>query len=76
MIEVKGFYKLFEGKMVLYNIDVIFENGKISLIIGQSGLGKIVLMKCIVGLLILEKGEVFYDGCNFLVMGKKEKKYL
>ena len=51
MIEVKGLYKSFEGKTVLHNIDATFENGKTSLIIGQSGSGKTVLMKCIVGLL-------------------------
>lgn len=72
MIEVKGLYKSFEGKTVLHNIDATFENGKTSLIIGQSGSGKTVLMKCIVGLLTPEKGEVLYDGRNFLAMGKKE----
>ena len=46
------------------------------MIIGQSGSGKTVLMKCIVGLLTPEKGEVLYDGRNFLTMGKKEKKAL
>lgn len=76
MIEVKGLYKSFEGKTVLHNIDASFENGKTSLIIGQSGSGTTVLMKCIVGLLIPEKGEVLYDGRNFLAMGKKEKKHL
>lgn len=76
MIEVKGLYKSFEGKTVLHNIDATFENGKTSLIIGQSGSGKTVLMKCIVGLLTPEKGEVLYDGRNFLAMGKKEKKHL
>ena len=55
MIEVKGLYKSFEGKTVLHNIDATFENGKTSLIIGQSGSGKTVLMKCIVGLLTPEK---------------------
>ena len=44
MIEVKGLYKSFEGKTVLHNIDATFENGKTSLIIGQSGSGKTVLM--------------------------------
>ena len=68
MIEVKGLYKSFEGKTVLHNIDATFENGKTSLIIGQSGSGKTVLMKCIVGLLTPEKGEVLYDGRNFLAL--------
>lgn len=51
-----------------------FENGKTNLIIGQSGSGKTVLMKCIVGLLTPEKGEVLYDGRNLVLMGKKEKR--
>ena len=52
------------------------ENGKTNLIIGQSGSGKTVLMKCLVGLLTPEKGEVLYDGRNLINMGKKEKKAL
>ena len=74
MIEVKGLYKSFEDKAVLKDINATFENGKTNLIIGQSGSGKTVLMKCIVGLLIPEKGELLYDHRNFLAMGKKEKK--
>ena len=76
MIEVKGLYKSFEDKAVLKDINATFENGKTNLIIGQSGSGKTVLMKCIVGLLIPEKGELLYDHRNFLAMGKKEKKML
>ena len=76
MIELKSLYKSFEGKEVLKDINAVFENGKTNLIIGQSGSGKTVLMKCIVGLLTPEKGEVLYDGRNFLTMGKKEKKAL
>ena len=76
MIEVKSLYKSFEGKDVLVDINAIFDNGKTNLIIGQSGSGKTVLMKCIVGLLIPEKGEILYDGRNFLSMNKKEKKTL
>ena len=58
------------------DINACFENGKTNLIIGQSGSGKTVLMKSIVGLLTPEKGEILYDGRNFLSMGKKEKKSL
>ena len=76
MIELKSLYKSFEGKEVRKDINAVFENGKTNLIIGQSGSGKTVLMKCIVGLLTPEKGEVLYDGRNFLTMGKKEKKAL
>lgn len=76
MIELKSLYKSFEDKEVLKDINAVFENGKTNLIIGQSGSGKTVLMKCIVGLLTPEKGEILYDGRNFLTMGKKEKKVL
>ena len=76
MIELKSIYKSFEDKDVLENINARFENGKTNLIIGQSGSGKTVLMKSIVGLLTPEKGEILYDGRNFLKMNKKEKKAL
>lgn len=76
MIEIKGLYKSFENKDVLTNIDGVFEDGKTNLIIGQSGSGKTVLIKCIVGLLKPEKGEVLYDNRDFLAMSKREKKTL
>ncbi len=76
MIEIRGIYKSFEGKTVLDDINAVFENGKTTLIIGQSGSGKTVLMKCIVGLLVPDKGDVLYDGRYFVMMGKKEKKTL
>lgn len=62
--------------MVLDDINFSFDGGKTNLIIGQSGSGKTVLMKCIVGLLTPEKGEVLYDGRNLVDMGKKEKRAL
>ena len=64
MIEIKGLYKSFDDKTVLSDINADFANGKTNLIIGQSGSGKTVLMKCIVGLLTPEKGEVLYDACR------------
>ena len=73
MIELKSIYKSFEDKEVLMNINARFENGKTNLIIGQSGSGKTVLMKSIVGLLTPERGQILYDGRNFLSMNKKEK---
>ena len=73
MIELKSIYKSFEDKDVLLDINARFENGKTNLIIGQSGSGKTVLMKSIVGLLTPERGEILYDGRNFLTMGKKER---
>ena len=76
MIELKSINKSFEGRNVLNDINFSFENGKTSLIIGQSGSGKTVLMKCIVGLFTPEQGEVLYDGRNLISMNKKEKQAL
>lgn len=73
MIEVKNLYKSFEEKEVLHEINTVFEDGKTNLIIGQSGAGKTVLMKCIVGLLVPSKGEILYDGRNFVNMTKREQ---
>ena len=76
MIEIKGICKSFDGKDVLTDISTSFDNGKANLIIGQSGSGKTVLMKCIVGLLTPERGELLYDGRDFLAMNKHERKDL
>ena len=75
MIEVKNLYKSFGDKEVLKDINATFEDGKTNLIIGQSGSGKTVLMKNLVGLLT-PSGEVLYDGRNFVAMDKKEKVYM
>ena len=58
---------------MLHYINAMFENGKTNLIIGQSGSGKTVLMKNIVGLLDPTSGEVLYDGRDFVAMSKNEK---
>ncbi len=73
MIEVRNLTKTFGDKTVLDNINVVFETGKTNLIIGQSGSGKTVLMKNLVGLLDPTEGEVLYDNRNFVQMSKKEK---
>ena len=73
MIEVKNLTKSFADKTVLQGIDAVFETGKTNLIIGQSGSGKTVLMKNLVGLLEPTAGEVLYDGRNFVTMTKKEQ---
>ena len=73
MIEIKHLYKSFEDKEVLHDINASFENGKTNLIIGQSGSGKTVLMKNIVGLLDPTQGEILYDGRDFVAMTKHEK---
>ena len=76
MIEVKNLYKSFEDKEVLSDVSTVFEDGKTNLIIGQSGSGKTVLMKNLVGLLDPTSGQVLYDGRDFVVMSKKEKVYM
>lgn len=73
MIEVKHLYKSFGDKEVLKDINAVFEDGKTNLIIGQSGSGKTVLIKNLVGLLEPTSGEVLYDNRNFVTMSKKEK---
>lgn len=65
MIEIQNITKSFEGQTVLDDISGVFEQKKANLIIGASGTGKSVLLKCIVGLAPPEKGTVFFDNRNF-----------
>lgn len=65
MIEIKNITKSFEGKTVIEGIYGKFDKGKCNLIIGASGTGKSVLLKCIVGLIPPDKGTVFFDGRDF-----------
>jgi len=74
LIEVKNLYKSFGDTEVLTDISFTFLRGKVNMIIGQSGSGKSVLTKCIVGLHQPEKGEVLYDGQNFLQLELEKKK--
>ncbi len=73
MIEVTNLWKSFDGKEVLRDINITFEAGKTNLIIGQSGSGKTVLMKCLVGLLAPTQGHVLYDGRVLVGMSYAEK---
>lgn len=73
MIEIQHLYKSFGDKAVLKDINAKFEDGKTNLIIGQSGSGKTVLMKNIVGLLEPTSGHILYDGRDFVSMNKHEK---
>ena len=73
MIEISSIYKKFENQVVLNDISAVFDNGKTNLIIGMSGAGKTVLLKCIVGLLAPDNGKVIYDGRNILTLNKKER---
>lgn len=73
MIEVKNLCKSFGEKEVLKDISTVFESGKTNLIIGQSGSGKTVLVKNLVGLLEPTSGDVLYDGRNFMAMDKRRR---
>ncbi|MBQ6050769.1 MAG: ABC transporter ATP-binding protein [Bacteroidaceae bacterium] len=73
MIEIRHLYKSFEDKDVLKDINAVFEEGITNLIIGQSGSGKTVLMKNIVGLFAPTKGEILYDNRDFVQMSKRER---
>ncbi|MBC8151805.1 MAG: ATP-binding cassette domain-containing protein [Bacteroidetes bacterium] len=66
MIEIKNISKSFNGREVIIGINGSFAPGETSLIIGTSGTGKSVLLKCMIGLVEPETGEVLYDGRNFL----------
>ncbi len=76
MIEVKNITKSFDGKTILHDVSAKFYTGKTNLIIGQSGSGKTVLMKSIIGLVRPEEGEILYDGRSFLDMKPAQVKAL
>lgn len=76
MIEVKNINKSFDDRQVLFDISARFDKGKTNLIIGQSGSGKTVLLKSIIGLRTPETGEILYDGRNSLLMNAKQIKDL
>ncbi|MCX6244491.1 MAG: ATP-binding cassette domain-containing protein [Bacteroidetes bacterium] len=76
MIEARELNKAFGEHHVLKNISCIFEQGKANLIIGESGSGKTVLMKCLVGLYEVDSGKVFYDNRNFSEMDFEQRKTL
>ncbi len=76
MIEIKNIYKSFENKDVIKNISKVFKQGETNLIIGRSGSGKTVLLKSIVGLHEIDKGQILYDNRDFTSMGQKLRKKL
>ena len=76
MIEVKNIVKSFDGTEVLKGIDARFEKGKTNLIIGQSGSGKTVFLKCILGLHQVTQGEIIYNGIPFSSMDQNEQRLL
>lgn len=76
MIEVKNVSKYFGEKQVLKNINTQFEEGKVNLIIGRSGSGKTVMMKCLVGLYSPDEGEILYNDRVFRKLSEEEKRGL
>ena len=65
MITVNNIYKSFDNIKIINDISSVFDKGKTNLIIGQSGSGKTVLMKCLLGLLDVDHGEILFDGKKF-----------
>jgi len=76
MIRVEDLNKQFAGKPILESVNVDFEKGKTNLIIGQSGSGKTVLLKTIVGLHPIDSGQVLYDGRDIHSLSHKKKRLL
>ncbi|AJR02506.1 ABC transporter ATP-binding protein [Siansivirga zeaxanthinifaciens] len=76
MIEVKDLHKSFNGVEILKGISTTFEKGKTNLIIGQSGSGKTVFLKCLLGLFNYESGSIAYDGNVFFNLTEDEKRNL
>ena len=74
MIEVKNLHKSFGETHVLKGISTFFEKGKTSLVIGQSGSGKTVFIKCLLGLFDYEEGTIAYDGKIFSQLTEAEKR--
>ena len=76
MIKVVDVHKGFGDEPVLKGINTEFEKGKTNVIIGQSGSGKTVLLKCLLGLFTPDKGDIFYDNKSLLEMDDEEKRNL
>ena len=76
MIEVKNVRKSFGDKTILDDVNLVMETGKCNLIIGSSGSGKTVLMKCLVGLFTPDQGSIVYDGQSMTELSVDEKKTL
>ncbi len=76
MIEVKDIYKSFDGQEVLKGISATFHKGQTSMIIGASGSGKTVFLKCLLGLFEPDKGDICYDKRDYSSMSLSEKREL
>lgn len=76
MIEVKNLHKSFGDSHILKGISTVFDKGQTNLIIGQSGSGKTVFLKCLLGLFNFEKGSIAYDGKIFSQLSEDAKRDL
>lgn len=76
MIEVKNLHKSFKEEEILKGINTQFEKGKTNLIIGQSGSGKTVFLKCLLGLFTPEEGEILYNGREYSSFSEEEQRDL
>ena len=74
MIRVEHVYKSFDKKVVLSDINAVFEEGKVNLIIGKSGSGKTVLLKSLIGLHPIDSGRILYDDRDITSMDTKQVK--
>ena len=76
MIEVKDIVKSFDGNVVLNHVSTELRDGEVNMIIGQSGSGKTVLMKSLIGLHPIDSGQILYDGTDIAVMKGKDIRML
>jgi len=76
MIETRNIFKSYDGNYVLNDVSVKFEQGRCNMIIGRSGSGKTVLLKSIVGLIEVDRGEIWYDDQRFSHLGSAEKQFI
>ena len=76
MIEVKDIVKSFDGNVVLNHVTTEMRDGEVNMIIGQSGSGKTVLMKSLIGLHSIDSGQILYDGTNIAEMQSNDIRML
>ena len=74
MIKAQNIIKSFDGRTILKDISVEFSSGQTNLIIGRSGSGKTVLLKCLVGLHEVDEGAIYYDDICFSTLDFKTRK--
>ena len=76
MIVVDSITKSFSGNVVLDNFSSKFEPGRINLIIGRSGSGKTMTIKCMLGLHHIDSGSIYFDNRNFISLSERDRKKL